>query len=166
MCRGMHQTETASASKIPVENSPQRSVKYPLWILLHIPTGERPGLEEWGSSLFNHPPGIANLRVCWLWEAPLRGRLLDAGLLPYGRAQRAPAWTTIYRVAREWALVIMMFHPGQSLGQHFLSKCENRSVMPLRQEEYFPRLIIRKAEACYQFPGGDSVSDKLRKSWA
>lgn len=54
-----------------------------------------------------------------------------------------------------------MFHPGHSLGRHFLWKCENQNVMPFRPERCFPRLLMRKTSLLGVL-GTDSVSDK---SW-
>lgn len=60
----------------------------------------------------------------------------------------------VYRVAREWAFVIMMSHPGHSLGEHF-EGMRTGTFWPFRQEKYFLRLVIGKQQLVL---GADSVS--------
>lgn len=118
------------------KNFPQRSVKMLNLDAFASPDGHKgfgPGhIMSRRSSRCSKPEVLLALR-----GIPLRGRLLVTGLLRSWRAQRAPSWTAVHSVAREWVLVIAMFHPGHSLGPHFLWKCENRNVMPFRLEKCF-----------------------------
>lgn len=55
---------------------------------------------------------IANLRVCKLWEVPLRVARVVEPLLSR-RAQRVSLRAAVYRVAR-WLMLLISFPPGQN----------------------------------------------------
>lgn len=82
---------------------------------------EKLGVSAQGPSWsFGDSLSIANLRVCWLWEAPLGGRML---------VQPAVVWESskgftldyFYRIARRCPLVIVS-HPGHNLSRYLSLK--------------------------------------------
>lgn len=108
------------------------------------------------------------MRVGWLWEAPQRGILLVTACWGSGELPRVSFWTISYRVTRQWALVIQMFHPSHSLGLHFLWKCENRDASPIQGRNIISKAVHKENRSLLDCSSSweQSVSKKLKKSWA
>lgn len=82
------------------------------------------GVSTWDLSLaFSDPPSIANLSLLAL-RGPIQREVPGHSLLWSRGAQRVSLWTVVYGASREWALVIVIVHPGHNLERQLYLKVQ------------------------------------------
>lgn len=161
--------ESQCGVEIPLWEIPPEAEQCPLWLPLHLPTGPRLSLGQWGIG-----PGAVGVRGCpegskressRLGEAPLRGRFWSALLGPR-RAPRGSFWSAGCRAPRDGLQPQPCFTLATIWVGSFLCKGESGDLVAFRKVKQCPRVFLKSQEVTgqQQLLGADGVSDQLQGS--